>query len=422
MLDQELSLFYDTAPILSITDLQCPLPGPEIMWVAASADSWLAALQNSFDMPSNIDVHMLAGQSFTQSLLELFQGFLQDGLSGRQASLSPHQLRLLLHPLQSMVYHNRQILSCISGCFDTGSSTLANGTSRTKSGTMERLHEVRALLQKWHELATAFEKAKPNCPVTQCNLVLYHLVSLNLAANFPEIERFARREGGRWEGPAGGLRNSGGVLQRHEIVMHCGQVFKRLRLMPVDRRPNWWGAAVYRATLILWMDSISRLGPNFQPECGVGVGGSGGTGEAGNMAAAGAPSTATNGTAAAAAINGTGGNSNGASGAAAAAGGNGNMASAAGAGAGSRSVVVLDQGTPEEILAMAWCWGRDNPAPVLTGQDGEAKALEWPSDVLSYGIDILDETVSSRIADGIRRKLRLLGDTWKIGEIRRATA
>ena len=46
MVDQELSLFHDTAPMLSITDLRCPLPSPELLWQSPNAERWLAATQS----------------------------------------------------------------------------------------------------------------------------------------------------------------------------------------------------------------------------------------------------------------------------------------------------------------------------------------------------------------------------------------
>lgn len=261
MVDQELSLFYDTAPTLSISELCAPLPGPELLWMSANADQWLAAMQSVYGCTANVNPQLLSTPSLSPSLYDLFQDFLHDNLSRRQSSLEPHQLRLLLHPLQSLLCHLRQMLSCFSDVLSTRRNT---SRTVTKASTMLRMEEVQALLQKWYELSITYYKANPNCSVSKTNLVLYHLISLNAVTNFPEIERLARREGfdgSYWELS---LRHKRCIYQREESVFHCGQVLRLIRTMPGDRRPTWWGAAVYRATLILWTDSISRLDPNFQ--------------------------------------------------------------------------------------------------------------------------------------------------------------
>ena len=100
--------------------------------------------------------------------------------------LTPVHMRLLLHPLQSLLCHIRQMLSCFS---DTISSRCSPSRGATKESTQLRLEEVQALLQKWYELSMALQKSNPGCHTTRCNLVLYHLISLNAVTNFPEIER-----------------------------------------------------------------------------------------------------------------------------------------------------------------------------------------------------------------------------------------
>jgi hypothetical protein len=193
-----------------------------------------------------------------------------------------------------------------------------------------------------------FYKANPTCAVTRCNLVLYHVISLNAVTSFPEIERLARREGfdgSYWEL---GLRHKRCIFQREEAIFHCGQVLRLLRLMPIDRRPSWWSAAFYRAVLILWTDSISRLDPNFKRDE--------------NSTGAGSP-------------------------------------------------VAIDQVTPEDPTVIAYLWNGDGVA-VLSTRDGTTISLDKPADVLGYGIKTLDESVSSRIGDGIKRKLITLGSNW----------
>jgi len=345
MVDQELSLFHDTAPVLSISDLQCPLPSPEVLWLSPNSERWLAAIQSIYGCTANVNPQLLSTpSSLTPSLCDLFQDFLHDNLSRRQASLSPQQLRLLLHPLQSLLCHLRQMLGCFS---DILAARRTTNRTVTKASTMLRLEEVQSLLQQWYELSMTFFKANPGCPVTRCNLVLYHLISLNAVTSFPEIERLARREGfdgSYWEL---GLRHKRCIFQREEAIFHCGQVLRLLRAMPADRRPSWWSAALYRAALILWTDSISRLDPNFK------------------RADDGAPA------------------------------------------------VAIDQVTPEDPAVIAYLWSGDGVA-ILTRRDGSHVSLDKPADVLAYAIKTIDESVSSRIGDGIKRKLMTLGSNWNV--------
>jgi hypothetical protein len=387
MVDQELSLFHDTAPMLSITDLQCPLPSPEVLWMSPNAEQWFANVQSIYGCTANVNPQLLTSPSLTPSLCDLFQDFLHDNLSRRQSSLSPQQLRLLLHPLQSLLCHLRQMLSCFS---DVLSTRRATSRTVTKATTMMRLEEVQALLQKWYELTMSFYKTNPNCATTRCNLVLYHLISLNAVTNFPEMERLARREGfdgSYWELS---LRHKRCVYNREEAVFHCGQVMRLLRSMAPDRRPCWWPAAIYRATLILWVDSIARLDPNFQKA----------------QAAAAShhhspPPAQTPGADQQQQQQGQDLPSAGS--------GRGSISS------GSGNVVVIDQVTPEDPSVIAYLWsGGGEGVAVLTRRDGTTAGLDKPSDVLSYGIMAIDEGVSSRIGDGIKRKLMTLGSNWNV--------
>ncbi|KAK3327579.1 hypothetical protein B0T19DRAFT_166940 [Cercophora scortea] len=348
MLDQELSLFHDTAPLLAISELQCPLPGPEVLWMAPSSDRWLTTVQSVYGCTANVNPQLLTAPSLTPSLYDLFQDFLHDNLSRRQGSLSPQQLRLILHPIQSLLCHLRQMLSCFS---DVLSSRRTAATTVTKASTLLRVGEVQALLQRWYDLTKSYSKSNPNCPIMRCNMVLYHLISLNAVTNFPEIERLARREGfdgSYWELS---LRHKRCIYQREEAVFHCGQVFRLLRSMPNNRRPCWWSAAMYRATLILWTDSICRLDPNFQTDKREGTG--------------------------------------------------------------STNPVAIDQAMPDDQGFFSYWWAGDGVA-VLTRSDGSSVSLEKPADVLTYAIKNIEDGFSSRIGDGIKRKLIALGSNWSV--------
>ncbi|KAJ4306092.1 hypothetical protein N0V88_000888 [Collariella sp. IMI 366227] len=232
MLDQELSLFYDTAPLFAITDLRCPLPGPEELWTSPTSDHWVAAMQAMYGS-SNVNPQLLSSPSNNPSLHDLFQQFLRGDLT----LLTTHRPNNNNHnPTTTSPHYN---------------------INNTKSPTLDRLHEVKALLTKWHALTLAHNH--PSSPITHSNLILYHLIHLNALSNFPEIERLARREGfdhhpGPWELP---LRqqmcffSSRGHSSSNEAVVHAGQALKLLREMPREGRPAWWPAAVYRVVMVL---------------------------------------------------------------------------------------------------------------------------------------------------------------------------
>ncbi|KAJ5054546.1 uncharacterized protein L3040_000817 [Drepanopeziza brunnea f. sp. 'multigermtubi'] len=263
MVDQELSLFHDTAPILLITELQNPMPGMERLWLAKDSTEWLAALQQThsgWTSPNALELRPL-----TPSLCDLFQDLLHDHLGHRPEPLSPLQLKLLLHPLQSLLCHLQQVLHCFGDAFTGG----RRGTRTvTKASTTLRLEEVQSLLKTWYELCEAHAKADPGCPVTRANLVLYHLISLNAVTAFPEIERLARREAFDGSRQQLAARCRLGVHQPEEALFHCGQVLRLVVSMPRDGRPHWWATAVYRAALVLWVVSLSRVDPPGQAEKG----------------------------------------------------------------------------------------------------------------------------------------------------------
>ncbi|KAI1327238.1 hypothetical protein F5Y16DRAFT_200999 [Xylariaceae sp. FL0255] len=344
MVDQELSLFHDTAPLLAVSDLRTPLPGPELLWMSTNADQWMSTVQSTYGGMANIDMQLFT----TPSLFDLFQEFLHDDLTWRQNSISPQQLRLLLHPLQSLLCHLRQMLSCFPDVLVPRRVSSQTRTV-TRDSTMQRLEEVQTLLQKWYGIAIAYLAKHPSCAVSKTNLVLYHLISLNAVTNFAEIERLARREAlnNNWDLAE---RHKRCIYQREDSIFHSGQVLRLVRAMPADRRPSWWSAAVYRATLILWIDGISRLDPNFQKREEAGV------------------------------------------------------------------PVLIDQVIPDDPSMLAYLWDGDG-LPVLTRQDGSVAGLDKPADTLDYAVRTLEDGISSRFSDGIRRKLAALRNNWVMDDL-----
>lgn len=249
------------------------------------------------------------------------------------------------------------MLSCFSDILATRRPTVR---TVTKASTTHRLEEVQGLLQKWYELAIAYHKANPGCGVTKCNLVMYHLISLNAVTNFPEIERLARKEGFEPNGPTYwelSLRHKRCIYQREEAIFHCGQVLRLLRDLP--RQPTFWSAAIYRVTLILWTDGIGRLDPSFKTA-------------ATKEGSASPVSTVGN--------------------------------------------VAVDQVTPEDPMVISYLWGGDGTA-VLTKADGTVMNLENPTNVLELGIKTIESGTSTRLGDGIKRKLATLAGNWSLDSI-----
>jgi hypothetical protein len=254
MIDQELSLFHDTSPILSITDLQTPLPCSERLWRAQNSVEWLETIQETYSNASSPEYHSSTHPHDGLSLSHLFQDMLRDELEMKNRRLSPLRLKLLLHPLQSMVCHLGQLLSCFYGMHDNQHNT----RPITTASTLMRLEEVQSFLQKWYELCMINSKADPDCNITNGSLVLYHLISLNTVTYFPEIERLVRKEGFdglSWESA---LRSKQFIYKPESAIFHCGQVLRIISNMPQGRRPPWWSAALYRVTMILWVSGISQ--------------------------------------------------------------------------------------------------------------------------------------------------------------------
>ncbi|KAG7107001.1 Transcription factor PfmaH like protein [Verticillium longisporum] len=293
--DQELSLFHDTPPMLAITDLRCPLPSPEALWMSSSSEQ----------------------------------------------------------------------------CQHITSKTV------TKSSTLQRLEEVQALLQRWYEIAMVAYKANPSCETTRCNLVLFHVISLNAVSSFPEVERLARREGLNgtlWELS---MRHKLCIFSSEEAVFHCGQIMRFIRAMPSDRRPCWWSAAVYRATLILWANTVTTLNPTLPTA--LQVRNSSSSPVSSNVdEERRQESTAPK---------------------------DHSLVDAS---------IIIDQVTPEDPCLIRYLWSGGKGIIMVTRRDGRTVGLESPADVLNYGIGVIDEGFTSRIGDGIKRKLASLNTYWRV--------
>ncbi|KAF2764035.1 hypothetical protein EJ03DRAFT_332219 [Teratosphaeria nubilosa] len=253
MVDQDIALFHDTVPLFSVTEFAAPLPDADRLWNAKSGAEWSSIFEQVHEFSGGFS--SVGSGARPLSLRDLFRHFLDDEMIPFGIEMTPLQLRLLLHPLQSLVCQHGQLLSCFS---DSSSSRNLGPRAMTALSTRSRLQEVQSLLGRWFDLAERYLKVNPICAVMQTNLVIFHLISLNAVTDFPEVERLARREGfdGTYQQLVWAHKRC--LFDLEEAVFHCGQVFRLVRSMPRGVRPPWWAAAIYRVGLILWVDSLVR--------------------------------------------------------------------------------------------------------------------------------------------------------------------
>jgi hypothetical protein len=240
------------------------MPDADPLWQAKSASEWSEIFNQVHEFSNGYS--SVGSGARPLSLRELFRHFLDDEIIIQDIHLTPMHLRLLLHPLQTMVCQYCQLLSCFSSD-SMGTSKRARAV--TAASTRVRLEEVQSLLQRWYDLAERYAKTNPMCPMMQANLVMFHLISLNAVTNFPEIERLARREG-----VDGSYQQMVRIHQRcisdvPEAIYHSGQILRLIRTMPRTVRPPWWPGAIYRVALILWTEALTHnesVSPNQQPQ------------------------------------------------------------------------------------------------------------------------------------------------------------
>lgn len=252
IVDQELSLFSDTAPLLNIANLQSPMPSAERLWEARSADEWASRCkQGSNDgVPDDL------------SLRDLFTCFVEGDLGTISTKISALQLRLLLHPLQTLVCQLRQFLNCLP---DSGRQSI--GTSISKVAIKARLEEISTLLRQWYSLTEHHIDSDGNaCCTTRANLIMYHLIFLNTMTSLGFIEQFARGEVQCQSARQASLwLKQNCIDDAEQIFFHCGQILRHIKSIPEDSRPPWWSGAVYRAALVGWATSMASVGNRAVP-------------------------------------------------------------------------------------------------------------------------------------------------------------
>ena len=253
-MDQELSLFADTMPVLACKDLQAHTPDDDALWQAESDSVWSRAL-------SEHEANSTSGQSVS----DLFSRLLKDDL--RDEPLSPMQLRLLLHPLQAVICQQRNLIDCTSNAV-VSDSVLPRNITRFSSRT--RLEEMSGLLDRWCDVYEKSRETYTEHPETMsANLIMYNLIALNTTTSFDAIEKFAR--GAVCLGPLSEAQwlRSRAIESSGEAIFRCGQVFRLIKSIPEQKRPLWWAGAVYRASLITWAASMASVKAHRRDPSGI---------------------------------------------------------------------------------------------------------------------------------------------------------
>jgi len=312
------------------------MPDSDSLWQATSANEWLT------------EVDRIHGPNYRspQSVRDLFSHFVEGEVADSRTLLSPMQLRLLLHPLQTQVCQLRQFLTCLPD----GKSHAQASRAVSKAATKARLEEISMLLQQWYSISKqSSANTQESCWTTCVNLIMYHLISLNAITSFKCIEQFARREVVVGPFRQASWLQTRCIDQAEETSFHCGQVLRLIRSMPVEVRPAWWSGAIYRVALTGWANSMANADSRFSSN--------------GHSAEAGPP-------------------------------------------------FAIDALTPEDPAIIGYLKYQDG-LPMLSRPDGEMIAMDVPSKILKYCIDLLEEDSTMRLTDGIKRKLRIFLTDWK---------
>ena len=244
--DQEISLFYDTPPILMLSELEGELPADEKLWMAPNAQSWKLAFdktQRTTDKDSLFSLH------------ELFSLFTEDRLQDFGRNLNLMDLRLLLHPLHSLVSNYCQVTAGLN----TRSRSSRNVSSRVRSSSSQPFEEIHILIRRWLLVFETVDiRGARLSAAARATLIQYHLISINLLCPFKRLELFARQENPEIIGEFAFSIQDEANKYSPELLLHCGQILRLVRATDVKLRPPWWSAAIYRATLVLWVNGVTR--------------------------------------------------------------------------------------------------------------------------------------------------------------------
>lgn len=229
-----------------LSELEVELPADDKLWMAPNAQTWKTA----YDATQSC-----ANEDSCFSLCELFSTFAEDGLQDCSPKLNVMNLRLLLHPLHSLVSNYRQVTASLNA----RSKRLGCSHARVRSSSFETFEEIHSLMRRW---LIAFEsldiQGARSVVAARATLMQYHLICINLLCSFKMLEAFSRgEEPDLVTDFACNIQED--LERRHpELLLHCGQIWRLVRETDTKLRRPWWSAAVYRASLVLWVYSITR--------------------------------------------------------------------------------------------------------------------------------------------------------------------
>jgi len=245
MLDQEVNLFHDHQPSLDVENIATPRPASECSWEAMSAQSWL----NCYIDARQRELANLGEATSTPSLANLFAGLVNGELSNKAEEISWLELRLLLHPLQALIYHLNK----------TSSSNFRPNNQAHWQRFCLQVEEIQHLLKQWYDIAKQNILSGDNISYQGCcAMIVYHLISLNAVTYFPDIERLARGQISMAEFKESIWTERRYVKNLPFIWCHCGQILRYFRMLPKSRRPHWWSASIYRVALSLWATELAK--------------------------------------------------------------------------------------------------------------------------------------------------------------------
>ena len=251
LIDQEVSLFYDLPPILSVTELDCPLPSSESTWLASSPDEWIRCLK-SHVLCATGGWSATALRQSKMSLRELFERFDRDQLFEPGFRPELLQMRLLLFPLQILVTNLSQTFSYIPegdriSTFYSSSSIL-------------QFEDIQLLMHRW---LTYFRRAKTegvrDYVMAKATLILYHVINLSLFTAFDKLESFARGETPHSSSREVMELPSTWLREPEKAFWHCDQILRAVGELKIELWPAWTAAAIYRATIVLWAISLCHI-------------------------------------------------------------------------------------------------------------------------------------------------------------------
>jgi hypothetical protein len=216
-LDRQSSMALLKPPLISYSEMQLPLPSPNILWQAKTASAWRLAYLGSAQDTAN-----------RPSALETFLNL--DHLARYDGASTTY-----LHVIWGMIWEYRQM------------SALA---SKSYSETNNNL----ILSSRYQELVKQLDDFRVSSPpLSEGNEITLELMLVHLNAPLDDIQLFAGIEGqeeARSAYPA--LREWSKSGAARQALWHAGQILRAAEGLPTALLCNFNAIAVYHAGLILW--------------------------------------------------------------------------------------------------------------------------------------------------------------------------